>query len=97
MRGRFAPLACLAGSLVLSPLAALAQQMWTAQWIAVPDSPPFAYGVYHFRRSFEVSRIPASFPIQVTADNRYILYLNGERVGLGPARGDLNHWRYETY
>src|SRR5215469_2820440 len=83
--------------LLLVPFAALSQDRWTAQWIAVPDSPPFDFGVYHFRRSFEVTAKPASFPIRVTADNRYILYVNGQRIGLGPARGDLNHWRYETY
>lgn len=83
--------------LFLLPLAAFAQGRWTAQWIAVPDSPPSGYGVYHFRRTFDLTSKPASFPIRVTADNRYILYVNGSRVGLGPARGDLNHWRYETY
>lgn len=71
--------------------------MWTAQWIAVPDSPPSDYGVYNFRRGFDLTESPKSLPIQVTADNRYVLYLNGERIGLGPARGDLDHWRYETY
>jgi len=83
--------------LLLLPLVAFAQDRWTAQWIAVPDSPAFDFGVYHFRRSFDLAARPASFPVHVTADNRYILYVNGERVGLGPARGDLNHWRYETY
>ena len=34
--------------------------------------------------------------VHVTADNRYQLYVNGERISVGPARGDLNHWRYET-
>ena len=82
--------------LLVMPLAVTAQ-MWTAQWVAVPEAPAFDYGVYHFRRSFDVAARPASYPIQVTADNRYILYLNGERVGFGPARGDLDHWRYETY
>jgi hypothetical protein len=83
--------------LLLLPIVALAQERWTAQWISVPDAPPSDYGVYHFRRTFDIGARPSAFPIRVTADNRYILYLNGERVGLGPARGDLNHWRYETY
>lgn len=83
--------------LLLLPLVAFAQDRWTAQWIAVPDSPAFDYGVYHFRRTFDLAARPASFPVRVTADNRYVLYVNGRRVGLGPARGDLNHWRYETY
>ena len=29
------------------------------------------------------------------ADNRYKLYVNGELVSLGPARGDLFHWNFE--
>jgi hypothetical protein len=33
----------------------------------------------------------------VSADNRFIFFVNGVRVGDGPARGDLDHWRYETY
>jgi len=83
--------------LLLLPFVAMAQDRWTAQWITVPDAPPSEYGVYHFRRTFQIAARPAAFPVRVTADNRYILYLNGERIGLGPARGDLNHWRYETY
>ena len=34
--------------------------------------------------------------IHVTGDNRYQLFVNGTRVVWGPARGDLNHWRFET-
>ena len=39
---------------------------------------------------------PARFVVHVTADNRYQLFVNGARVAWGPARGDLDHWRYET-
>ncbi|MGA2327993.1 MAG: hypothetical protein ABSH05_17075 [Bryobacteraceae bacterium] len=70
---------------------------WQARWISVPGAPPFDYGVYLFRRAFELASKPDSFTIRITADNRYQLFANGERVGGGPARGDLNHWRYETY
>ena len=35
--------------------------------------------------------------VRVSADNRFILYVNGKRVGDGPARGDLAHWRYERF
>jgi hypothetical protein len=75
----------------------LLTQPWRARWISVPDSPAFDYGVYHFRRGFDVPSVPAAFPVHVSADNRYVLYLNGEVVGVGPARGDIFHWRYETY
>jgi len=69
---------------------------WTAHWISVPRASQFDYGVYHFRRTFDLASKPASFVVHVTADNRYQLYVNGDRVSVGPARGDLNHWRYET-
>jgi alpha-L-rhamnosidase len=74
----------------------LLTRAWSARWIAVPDASPFDYGVYHFRRNFELESRPTSFVIHVTGDNRYQLFVNGERVSWGPARGDLNHWRFET-
>ena len=69
---------------------------WSAHWISVPDTSPYDYGVYHFRRTFDLPAQPSSFLIHVTADNRYKLYVNGEFVSLGPARGDLHNWRYES-
>jgi hypothetical protein len=74
----------------------LLTRTWSARWITVPAESPFDYGVYHFRRAFELPRQPDSFVIHVSADNRYQLFVNGERTAEGPARGDLNHWRYET-
>jgi len=62
----------------------------------VAGASPFDYGVYHFRRTVELAAAPSSFLIHVTADNRYKLYINGDMVSLGPARGDLYHWRYES-
>jgi hypothetical protein len=53
--------------------------------------------VLHFRRSLELPSVPASYIVRVSADNRFILYVNGNRVGDGPARGDLTHWRYERF
>ncbi len=89
----------IAGHLYLIPppaKAGLLTHAWTARWISVPAASPFDYGVYHFRRTFDLPAKPASFRIHVTADNRYKLYVNGEFVSLGPARGDLPHWRYES-
>jgi Alpha-L-rhamnosidase N-terminal domain./Bacterial alpha-L-rhamnosidase. len=53
--------------------------------------------VLHFRRALSLSSAPAAYPVRVSADNRFILYVNGQRVGDGPARGDLAHWRYERF
>ena len=74
----------------------LLTKVWTAQWVAMPDAPPFDYGVYHFRRTFELASVPASFVVNASADNRYQLFVNGVRVASGPARADLMHWRFET-
>src|SRR6516165_9658069 len=71
-------------------------ERWSSQWVTVPGAQPFAFGVYHFRRTFDLPAKPASFVVHVSADNRYKLFVNGRQVSLGPARGDLNHWRYET-
>ena len=34
--------------------------------------------------------------MHVSADNRYRLWVNGHTVCSGPARGDLQHWNFET-
>ncbi len=69
---------------------------WKAQWIACPDSPRREFGVFHFRKAFSLDSLPERFVIHASADNRYELFVNGERVAAGPARGDLDHWRFET-
>ncbi len=69
---------------------------WAAQWIAVAGAPAHDYGVYHFRRTFELRAKPEHFVVYVSGDNRYQLFANAQRVSWGPARGDLTHWRYET-
>jgi hypothetical protein len=53
--------------------------------------------VLHFRRTLALTTVPDSYPVRVSADNRFILFVNGHRVGDGPARGDLTHWRYERF
>jgi hypothetical protein len=69
---------------------------WPASWITCPDVSIKDYGVYHFRKSFNLDRTPEEFIIHVSADNRYILYVNGNFITYGPSRGDLQHWRFES-
>ncbi len=70
---------------------------WHASWVTHPTAPLREPVVLHFRRSLSLHAVPASYPVRVSADNRFILYVNGQRVGDGPARGDLAHWRYERF
>ena len=70
---------------------------WTAQWITHPTAPLKEPITLHFKKSLELAAVPVHYIVHVSADNRFVLYLNGQRVGDGPARGDLAHWRYETF
>ena len=54
------------------------------------------YGVFYFRKVFDLASVPGEFIVHGSADNRYELYVNGRRVTLGPAWGDLHHWRFES-
>lgn len=65
------------------------------RWIGLPSAPPTPY-VCAFKRAFS-SEEPTTLRIHVSADERYALYLDGERVGRGPERGDDLHWFFETF
>lgn len=69
---------------------------WRAAWIAHPTANQLDYGVFHFRKTFELATKPVSFVVHVSADNRYRLYVNGHYICNGPAREDRLHWSYET-
>jgi len=71
-------------------------KQWDANWIAVPGEPANDYGVYLFRKSLDLKSAPASFVVHASGDNRYKLYVNEKLVSLGPARGDMYYWNYET-
>jgi hypothetical protein len=74
----------------------LLTKAWKAAWIRHPDAPAREYGVFHFRKTFMLADAPKHFVLHVSADNRYEFFVNGRRIATGPARGDLDHWRYET-
>ena len=69
---------------------------WKASWIAHPTSSQLEYGVFLFRKSFHLNKVPKNFIVYVSADNRYKLYVNGQHITNGPARGDFLNWRYES-
>lgn len=73
------------------------RRIWHADWVTHPTAPLREPLVLHFRRTLALDAVPASYIVRVSADNRFVLYVNGKRVGDGPARGDLTHWRYERF
>lgn len=74
----------------------LLEKTWKARWIYADKATGTGYGVFHFRKAINLNEIPKDFIVHVSADNRYRLYVNGQSVCFGPARGDLLNWRYET-
>lgn len=85
-------------SAVFAQVAADAQsRIWTAQWITAPGVPERDEVVLHFRKIVEIPQKGDHFVVDVSADNQFLFFVNGQRVGNGPSRGDLSHWRYETY
>jgi alpha-L-rhamnosidase len=103
MNGRFSSAYCLTLCLLayagLTPrtIEAAGQAKWTASWITHPTAPLREPLVLHFRKALQLAAKPDHYIVHVSADNRFVLYVNGHRVGDGPARGDLAHWRYETF
>jgi len=76
---------------------AATEKHWSAQWITAARAGERDEAVLHFRKAIELAAVPEHFAVNVSADNQFILYVNGREAGRGPSRGDLAHWRYETY
>ncbi|HXW79069.1 MAG TPA: alpha-L-rhamnosidase N-terminal domain-containing protein, partial [Acidimicrobiales bacterium] len=83
---------------------------WSAHWIAVEPPPqgdpatamffgsgPAGFSRCMFRRAFEVGVVPSHAEARVSADSRYLLYVNGQVVGRGPARSQPSRQRYDSW
>lgn len=51
----------------------------------------------YLRKSFVLDLKPASARARITADGRYILWVNGHRVGAGPIRSEPAFLHYDEY
>src|SRR5882724_1892468 len=67
-----------------------------AKWITAPGLSERAPVVLHFQRVLDLDAVPEHLPVHVSADNAYLLHVNGQLASRGPARSDLQHWHYET-
>lgn len=65
-------------------------------WIGYPTANVTSYGVYHFRHVIKLDEIPTNLLIHISADNRYEFFINGQRICLGPAKGDLKTYKYDV-
>lgn len=71
-------------------------QLWQASWITHPEVSGRDYGVFLFRKEFELDQSAEHFILHISADNRYRLFVNGHMALEGPARSDPHHWVYES-
>ena len=95
---------CAAGVILVAAASGQSQlpselkaQLWPAKWITSDDAPARDEAVLYFRKHVELASAPRRYVVNVSADNRFVLYVNGQRAGIGPARSDLAHWHYETF
>lgn len=65
-------------------------------WITLKSLPKEKVLRLLFRRSIFLDEIPEKAKIQISADSRYKLYVNGELVEVGPCKGDCEVWYYDT-
>jgi len=57
-----------------------------------PQSPRQGYVVLRFRKTFELDSDAPNPTFWVSADERFILYLDGRLIARGPARSDPVRW-----
>ena len=83
---------------------------WRGNWIWC-DPPPPARGMpgmeqavtsrpeVHalFRKTFTLDQVPGRAPARITADSRYLLYLNGQEVFRGPIRSQPRRMYYDLF
>lgn len=70
---------------------------WKAQWIwgGVEDSPRNEWRC--FRTAFDVTADAAEAELRISADSRYVAYVNGVRIGRGPIRSWPAQQFYDTH
>ena len=66
-------------------------------WIKTPfkqsiNNPELVY----FRKQLDLDEYPDIYNIDITADAKYKLYINGELVNVGPQKGDKQIWYYDN-
>ena len=61
------------------------EKQWNAFWIGVPGHAN-DYEVCLFRKTLDLPAKPATYKVNVSGDNRYKLFVNGQLVSIGPAR-----------
>lgn len=70
---------------------------WKAKWIWMDDFEGTRNLYVCARKSFQVPEDIEIAELRITADARYFLFINGQRIGNGPIRGWQYSWFYDVY
>jgi hypothetical protein len=70
---------------------------WVAKWIWCEGEPVPQNFYLYCRKSFTLEGKASDATVDVAADSRYKLFVNGKFVGRGPARCDQRWQYYDTY
>ena len=78
------------------------QPIDSAKWIWHPNDDRMADGeatvkTMVFEKTFTAEENELEFELDVSADERFYLTLDGEFVARGPNRGTVENWQYESY
>lgn len=68
-----------------------------ANWIWQDVEPCPQNAIAEFRHSFNIKEVPKNARVLISADSRYVLYLNGKRIGHGPPRNFPNHYEFDFH
>lgn len=72
------------------------QPKWHAAWVWHPAVAISSPACVLFRNRFDLAQPAADLTLRVSADERYVLYLDGRPISRGPSRSDLTRWGYRT-
>lgn len=81
------------GNINLIPVQPIDSASWIHHELAYSKDISFV----QFRKRFTVGDNGADFEIDVSADERFYLMLDGKFVARGPNRGTVDNWQYQSY
>ena len=76
----------------ISPLFGIEKAAWVAHGKAMVNKT----GFWTFKLDFEVTKAER-LTFELSADQRFELYVDRHRIGMGPDRSDQAHWSFHTY
>lgn len=71
--------------------------MFQSTWITHPSAQFSDNRLYLFRKNFTLTEKPASAPLNISAEARYKLFVNGRRAAIGPCRSSGEEKYYDTF